>query len=154
MKKNASRAAIIRKIVGSVLSSDMTNKDIDYFSDDLIHDREFSFELGHALRMSLYALEAKTDYDPDMYYSRSRSWLTDIVDIIQEKHISKKEVIMAIPPNLINDISFSSLIRQPLIDILERTLEKAPKKLIDEFISNLGIRIEQDPYLAGIEKKR
>lgn len=142
----------LRKIIGSILSSNLSSHEIIDFSHELMSNHEFGIELAHALRLSMQVLEE----EPSMYFEPVASeppWLPVIMDRIQKSKIPKREVIGLLPQKYIGHISPLTQQKMALRDLLLRAFENASQANINSFIRKIGMESEPDPYLTGIEKK-
>ncbi|MDN2704482.1 hypothetical protein O0881_21100 [Janthinobacterium sp. SUN100] len=158
MKKNNLENNTIRKIVGLILSSDISSIEIHMLSSELINSRDLSIELGNALKKSIQALENSSDTKPKNLKIDNNNYeissITNLMEKIQDRKISKKVVISALPKNTFSNISQNSLLKMSLRDLLNRAFENSSENTINSFIRKIGIDSEPDPYLAGIDKNR
>lgn len=159
MTKNIlDRQNIIRRMAGSILASNLTAKEINLVSNELIKDRTFSTELGESIRKSMLAFDINPYTETKKYkiddLQNETNWIDSTMSKIQEKKISKKDIIEALPTNTFSNISKNSLIKMSLRDLLLRAFTNPNQSTINSFIRKLGIENEIDPYLAGIDNKR
>lgn len=142
----------LRKIVGSILSSNLSSREIIDFSHELINSPELGFELAQALRLSMRVLED----EPSMHFEATATeppWLSVILDRIQKSKLPKREIIGLLPQRYIGHISPLTQQKMSLKDLLLRAFENASQANINSFIRKIGMESEPDPYLTGIEKK-
>ncbi|WP_228892972.1 hypothetical protein [Pseudoduganella aquatica] len=144
--------SVLRRIVGSILSSNLSSREILDISRELTQSPELAFDLSRALRLSMQAL----DEEPDMHFESIASeapWLPMLIDRIQRSKIPKKEIIGMLPQRHIDRISPATLQKMSLKDLLLRAFENSSPANINSFIKKIGMGTEPDPYLTGIEKK-
>lgn len=143
---------VLRKVVGSILSSNLTSREIIDLSRDLMHSPELAYEIARALRLSVEVF----DEEPNMRFEPVTSeppWLTMVVDRIQKSKMPKREIIELLPKRYIDHISHATLQKMSLRDLLLRAFENTSQSNINSFIRKIGMDVEPDPYLTGIEKK-
>lgn len=142
----------LRKIVGSILSSNLSDSEIIDFSHELMSNPEFGFELAHALKHSIRVLEEEPSLNFEPIASEP-PWLAIVMDRIQKSKIPKREVISLLPQRDIGHISPVTQHKMSLRDLLLRAFENSSQARINAFIRKIGVESEPDPYLTGIEKK-
>ncbi len=152
--KLTTREKLIRTILSSILSSDLSNKEIHSISDYLTRNEDIVLDLREILRdiankLDIYSCISSKSDNP---YSTVSKRIGDIFNIIKRKRISKNKIIdymNILSPN----ITISN--RYSLQEIIEEYINNTSEDTNMKFINLLETGGKGgDEYLQGIMNRR
>jgi hypothetical protein len=153
MTRNASQQEFKRRIIGAILASGLTSREIDAFAADLIENPSSAVDLGLALRAHLNVLGAEQPRMLPDSQSTHANWLSAASKAMEKQGISKKELVSMILEQGVLPHSHSSLMRQSTRDLLNLYLQHSNATQSNALLKRLGSTVEPDPYLKGIEQR-
>lgn len=158
MSKNIEK--LTRDVLAALIGSKLTVAEIRLLAESLERDRNFRHELSNLLMEISMRLgtqselnwqeSAESEADSPKY-----GGLTDLAySVVQRKRISKAKLLslfsmMGVDARMI-DVSSDV----PIREIVYRFLEFASPKQLEEFMSYLGLDVQQDAYLGIIGRSR
>jgi hypothetical protein len=151
---------VIRHIIGSLISSDLSIRDLEEVASLLASNDRLWREASNRLRA---AIDARGYSEPSKTTSSSSYPLpgaddknlvsAEIFAVFSRRRKSKRDVarlLSSIAPQMRTSVPVTA----PLTYIVDRFLEVASPKQIEELILRLGISRQGDPFLRGIVGKR
>ena len=150
--KTESNEPISRRLIGILLASGLSDRELEALAKELGSNREFVFELSNALMVCLDVLRsAPRSAEPPEVPEGS---LVDVVlDIMNTNGVTRRDVILRLGSIKSMDLTFEAMQKMSTRDILGRFFRRASRKQADDFLRFLTIGAPSDPYLKGIEKR-
>lgn len=153
------RAAVIRRVTGAVLASSLTDGQIFSLARSLVADRGFVDELSRALLTSINGFSGHAGGD-DLFARQNEvavigpTKIDQLVKWIVGHNISKKSLIQKMLAKKIVQASPGTLQSESIREIVIRVATSASPNAMSRFMDILGMTVESDAYLDGIEGRR
>ncbi|WP_153064764.1 hypothetical protein [Xanthomonas campestris] len=143
---------IFRLTISSLISSSLTARELRELVKYLDGDSEFRYDLFNSLLQisKLSNSESRLDWEEvDPQSDDSDSLLELVFEVLAKKRIAKKELralLGAINPVLMHEAPDPATTRELLMFFLSHSSTRGRMELMRE----LGMNVEDDPYLGGI----
>ena len=154
MKPNT-RKRFIRAFVSSVLSSEMTEKELIEVINEFPHDAELNIEIRRGLNSILSLLHATQTNEGEFMQMQFNDQFETVYAKIQKRRLPKEiliEVIRSVVgPKRINEYSTKNTARE----LLDKFYSGSSKREQDLFIELLDFgKSKDDAFLQGIIRKK
>ncbi|WP_175869822.1 hypothetical protein [Burkholderia sp. BCC0397] len=153
MKNEANRQEIMRRMIGALLASGLSSRDLYLISENITRDQDFSYDLGRLLKDHLDIIGTTSPHKTSATAPKDPSWLISALEAVNRRGLSKKELISIIQKQTPLNASAATLNRLSAKEILLRAFENSSSAKISSLLNNLSEKIEPDMYLKGIEQR-
>ena len=155
--KGNTREKLLRIIVSSILSSDLTKKDIYDIGNSLTRSDDFFVDLKEMLKDICTKLDRySSTFSKSQYtYLDGNERLYDVMNVIKRKRISKNKLMNYIELISPNDSILQKASSTPVRELLEEYFNKKSENTQLELINLLETGDKGgDEYLKGIMDRR
>lgn len=157
--KSKTREQAIRLFLSSLVNSDLSVREIRDISEALLCDRDFSENLGRALKNLAVSLEGFMDLrelkPSDEYFIFPQNSIDEALSLIRKKRIPKKNIIAMIRALSPEWVHFPSDYRSLNVrELLDAFFHSASDRTANDFLNWLHEGSLPDDYLKGIMRKR
>lgn len=155
--KGNTHEKLLRIIVSSILSSDLTKKDIYNISNSLIRSDDFFIDLREMLQDIVNKLDrySSTSTKSQNMLFRGSDRIRQAMNIVKRKRIAKNKIISYIELISPNDLILQKASNTPVRDLLEEYFDKNSENTQLELIDLLETGGKGgDEYLQGIMNRR
>ena len=157
MKQNI-RNKVIRMLASSILASDLTANEMRKVANSLIHDNDFLWDLGSMLKdmaekLDKYSVKKRpADYN----YSNISDILSEAMNIVKRKRLSKQRILEYITEISPNDRLYSLDTKMTMKEILLNFFNRKSNVEKSELLNLLetGVKGRDDEYLKGIMRRK
>lgn len=159
MNEILKRGEVLRRLTGSILGSSLSDDQIISLAHVLADDKEFSSDLSRSLLASIMSLSSRS-FSTELVEPKGARDLADtmsvdhIVKWIVQHNIPKKQLIAKLLSRKIVQASPATLQSQSIREIVTRVFTSSSPSSITKLLDILGMDIEPDAYLEGIEGRR
>lgn len=153
------RAGVLRRLAGVILGSSLTDDQIVSLAKSLAADRDFAGELSKSLLNSLSAF-SRNVASGDLFERQNETQLSGPIKVdhlvkwIVAHNISKKGLIQKLIAKRIVQASAGTLQSESIREIVTRVTTSSSPNAMSKFLDILGMNVEPDAYLEGIEGRR
>lgn len=154
--KYEARRNLVRALVGAVLASSRSEREVRLVIDALESEPFFASDVAEALRGVLMALGGPSSRLKSEFSEDSRNPTLDVVYAqVQRSRTSKKELLTKMR-NADSSFPFSEsdLQRQSVKGMIAAFFEHASDSAVARFLQASGVEPIGDPYLRGIGRAR
>jgi len=149
---------IFRELVASIVSSRLKASDLRELAELLTSDGSFSRDVARTIydisyRISPQEQLAFSDHAESGVVS-SDGGLTDLTYSIVQRRRMSKERLITIFRKIAPEVRWSSHLRDTSVrEMIASFFKKATTVQAQEFLNELGMEVEEDPYLGGISSR-
>jgi hypothetical protein len=145
-----------RLITSSLLSSDLTSRDLHHIADALSHDSRFQGELSFRLHEAASMFEDRfqgSGSSTEEHLSDETDLVSTGLRIVKQRRLAKREILKRLRSISPGAADFFERNNAPVREILTRFATREPESKMREFIAALAGPGEADEYLKGIVKQ-
>lgn len=153
------REDVVRRLTGLILGSSLADEQVISIAHALAFDRDLSSSLSRALLNSMQAMSFSSKTKDlfervDEHAAVESMSIDNVVNWISAHNITKKQLITKLLNRKLVKASPATLQSQSVRDIVARVFASASPASTRKFFDTLGISVEPDAYLEGIEGRR